>query len=1155
MKQMLLKILKIFFISALVILAILLLFGLVLSLHWPLWAGFFLLLGLAGLGIVIILLRKIWQKRRENLFVQQMVDQDESYHKGLSEKEKDHLYQMQTRWAEAIEALRKSHLRKYGNPLYVLPWYLVLGESGSGKTTAIKSARLSSSFTEISQVSGISGTKNCDWWFFEQAIIIDSAGRYAIPIDEGRDKEEWQKFITLLAKYRKREPLNGLIVSIVANKLLEANPEKLQEDGRNIRRRMYELIRVIGAKPPVYVLVTKCDLIQGMTQFCDNLPEKSLNQAMGFLNKNLSTDVSGFLDRSINTLVDKIRDFRLLLLHKSESDIIDPGLLLFPEELRNIKSGLEIFIKEAFQENPYQESQILRGLFFSSGRQEGSPYSHFLNALGLIDQKEVLAGTSKGLFLHDFFSRILPKDRNLFAPTQLAVEWKRLTKNLGLTAWVAIGIAICGLLSFSFVKNMQTLNEFTREFSKPPIFQGEIVNDVVTMDRYREAILKVGSSNRNWWVPRFGLYETKDIEMKLKEKYCGQFRKGFLNHLDEGMTERMAQFSNSTPGEYISHLVKRINILKVCREDQNLDTLLSKPQPDYQPLLLLNDNEIVSEINVRFGKLYIYYLIWLLDSTEMNKEINLLQPWLKQILIEGDSDIHWLVAWANHQKSLSQITLEDFWGGALPPELKSSVEPAFTNAGKVEIEKFLKEIELALPDPGPPIIAKQTMEFNDWYRKAYFNSWYDFGDNFKNGIERLKGREDWQQMAVKMPIDKSPYFRLFDTMTEEIDALSEGEQVPSWVNLLYEFQEIKAQAIRKAAIKNKGILAKGTQKGKKFINKLERKTGKLGSTPLKSQLKAQKAYMDYTTALSEIASIVNSKNMTFQTASKVYSEDPLTSKIPFYTAHRALIELKNSIGTGETDQKMFWELATGPLEYLWTLVRREASCYLQNKWDETVLAEIQGTSSSANVYQILDNDGDAWKFVEGPAAPFMAWNRRKEYYATTALNEKMSFKENFLSFLTKGASIQRAANKTYKVTIEGKPTSANRGARLQPEATTLELKCADDTQRLDNYNFFCSETFNWSLETCEDIILQITVGDTTLTKQYTGHLAFPKFLKDFKGGKRKFFRKEFPRQASSLRQLGIKYIEVQYQFKGHKQVLTLLNTPTKVPTDIIACWD
>ena len=102
-------------------------------------------------------------------------------------------------------------------------------------------------------------------------------------MDEGRDKDEWQKFLSLLIKFRKKEPINGLVVTVAADKLIDPRLEVLEDDARNIRRRIDELMRVLGAKFPIYLMVTKCDLIQGMTQFCDNLPEKDPGSGHGVL--------------------------------------------------------------------------------------------------------------------------------------------------------------------------------------------------------------------------------------------------------------------------------------------------------------------------------------------------------------------------------------------------------------------------------------------------------------------------------------------------------------------------------------------------------------------------------------------------------------------------------------------------------------------------------------------------------------------------------------------------------------------------------------------------------------------------------------------------------------------------------------------------------
>ncbi len=1178
MKQVFLKILKVSLIIGAVLLAILLVFGIVLSIGWPWWVGLFILLGLLGLLFGLMFFRKVWLRRREHRFVNQVVEQDESYLRTLGDKERERSRELQDRWKEAIEALKASHLKKYGNPLYVLPWYMVIGESGSGKTTAIKSARLSSPFAEISRTSGISGTRNCDWWFFDQAIIIDTAGRYAIPVDEGRDKDEWQRFLGLLSKYRRKEPLNGLAVTIAADKLLDSKPEALEEAGRSIRRRIDELMLVLGAKFPVYILVTKCDLVQGMTQFCDNLPDKALDQALGLLNHKLSTDITAFNNSVINTIGERLRDLRLLFVNKPRSrgvgQGIDPGLLLFPEEFERLKPGLNAFIKGAFQENPYQETPILRGLFFSSGRQEGTPHSHFLRALGLIEEREVLPGTSKGLFLHDLFARILPKDRGLFAPTQRALGWSRLTRNLGLTSWVTVAIAICGLLSFSFVKNLRALRDISHEFSKPPVLQGEMLTDIITMDRFRQIILKVEDQNRNWWIPRFGLNESRNVESKLKGKYCKQLKDGFLVSLDKQMADRMANFSDSTSPDAIfqhsDHLVKRINLLQALLEGEGLETLQAMSQPSYEPIVLGADQKLIPEIRQKFADLHLSFLIWRQDPSSLNQEINNLQTWLKHILTLKRTDLNWLAAWVNNNPSFLDLTLGDFWEGSLSVSDETTVPPAFTVKGKEQIDSFLQEIEAALPDP--LIIASQKLEFQRWYSEAYVKAWYNFGDAFSKGRDTLNRREEWQQAAVTMAADQGPYFSLLETMAVELEPFAVWEGRPPWMKLLYEFKAIRDEADREEALKEKGSIAKITTTGKKLLTKLERKKARLekGMT-MESQLIAAKVLREYRGALAEVTMVSKSRPLAYQMTAKAFSEDPVTSKSPFFVGQNAVSTLEASLASVKSDQKMFWNLVTGPLDYFWAFVSQETACHINELWEGQVLVEVQGVSDKKAVNQLLfGQDGYAMKFINGPAAPFVSRSLRKGFYAKEVLGRKIPFKASFFTFMTIGAippepvPEPEPVQTNYTVSIKGLPTDTNKDARIGPHETNLEIQCADKSLRLDNFQYPVSKTFDWSPQNCEDVIFKIRVGDITLTRKYKGDLAFPRFLKDFSKGYRLFFPSEFPEEEAALRRMGIKYIKVRYQLTGHQPVLSLLKSPKRrkavprlppVSEDIVSCWD
>jgi type VI secretion system protein ImpL len=1211
MKKMLLKILKWFLILATVFLALLLMFGLVVFLGWPWWVGLFIILGIAGIWIGILFIRKMIARRREQNFVQQVIDQDNYYTESLGSKDKERSRELQDRWKEAIHALRKSHLKKLGNPLYVLPWYMIIGESASGKTTAIKSARLSSPFAELSRTSGISGTRNVDWWFFEQAIILDTAGRYAIPVDEGRDKDEWQKFLSYLVKFRKKEPINGLVVTVAANKLLEPKMEELEDDGRNIRRRIDELMRVLGAKFPIYLMITKCDLIQGMTQFCNHLPETKLDQAMGFLNQDMSRDVFLFYERAMGAIGERLRDLRLLIFQKSGSGI-DPELLLFPEEFEKIKPGLESFMKGAFQENPYQETPVLRGIFYSSGRQEGSPYSHFLSSLGLIEQRDVLPGTNKGLFLKDFFTKILPKDRDLFTPTQRTLEWGRLTRNLGLTSFVAIVLALCGMLSFSFVKNLSTLKDAAKQFSPPPVLQGEVLSDVVTMDNFCQAILDVEERNRNWWIPRFWLTESIRVEKELKDKYCSQFKDGFLVSFDKQMSDRMTGFSPATSdemiGQHVAHLVRRINLLHARLEGKEFDNLKVKPQPSFDTIVVSADKEILPELKKRFEGLYLYNLVWREDTSRLNQEMNTLQSWLKHVINLRPDEMHWLVGWMNQELSVLDITLADFWGGSLSapladdevaignsgqkdPDLDSNriyapldeikVSGAYTIDGKETIASFITEMEEALPEP--IIIAGRKTEFERWYKNAYLKAWYDFGVNFNKGKDRLADRSEWQEVAVVMGTDQGPYFLLLDVMAEQLEPFrffpGQDTELPLWVDLVNEFKSVRSVAGKETnagmeTLKRSGIFRRTTAKVKSKIDRFKGETGlktkQQSEETLQSRMVAANAYENYDKALQDIRSVTTSRRVAFSVAQSVFGENSSSGKLSFLQARDAVTKLKTAMAEKPPEQEMFWNLVRGPWEFMWDYSVKESACHLGELWEEEVLVEVQGISDLNTMSQLLlGRDGFAVKFIEGPAAPFLSRSLKKGYYAKQVLGEKIPFTSSFLNFITKGSIAVKPttvetvapAQSSYTVTIRGLPTDVNPEARIRPHATTLEVKCVSGTFRMTNLNFPVRKTFEWSPNTCGDVFFSIEVGNLALTRKYTGDQAFPRFLRDFANGQRTFYPKNFPEHEDSLNRLGIDYIKVNYRFIGDKPILRLLRKKQRrlrvpsLPRNIVRCWD
>ncbi|MEE4364248.1 MAG: type VI secretion protein IcmF/TssM N-terminal domain-containing protein, partial [Desulfotignum sp.] len=783
MKKTIAFLFKLFLIIALLIFVGFVVFAGVLWAGWPWWVCFFIIAGLTGILLGVWFIKKLLVRKKEQQFVSQIIEQDNAALASRDQKSREVSKEMQDKWKQAIDALRKSHLKKQGNPLYVLPWYMMIGKSGTGKTTAIQSADLSSSFAEVGSVSGISGTRNCDWWFFEQAILIDTAGRYAVPVDDQKDSEEWQKFLSLLAKYRKKEPLNGLIVTVSADSLNDTDAENMERYGRDIRKRIDELMRVLGAKFPVYVMVTKCDLIQGMTQFCDGLDKDALDQTMGMINHDHEKDLVTVVSDCFKTMGERIRDHRLLMMQHLKKEKIEPALMLFPSELEKLKPGLQAFVKGIFQENPYQETPFFRGVFFSSGRQEGTPFSHFLKEMGLIGEQQVLPGTSRGLFLHDFFSRVLPSDRGLFTKTQRGDAWARLTRNIGFAAWTAVIVALCGILSYSFVKNLHSIQTASDQFAGPRVFQGDLISDMTTLDQFKATIQEIERSNKNWWIPRLGLNKSIAVEAELKQKFCILVEERILSPFDKQMAENMGYFNQDTQVavfvRHVNHLVYRINLMKARLLDQNIENMRL---PDFDAAAAGIRDDIAAEVRFKIGELYLQYLKWQENPQAINRKMNDLQKWLARIVSIDGHTLNWLVARVNTDPDMPAYTQADFWGKSIQNDPPVMVAAGFTRNGKENIDSFIVDMESALAEP--LILAGKKQDFYTWYETAYLEAWLGFIAGFDNGRENLKTRQEWQAVFERIHQKKGPYSVLLDLISRELQPFSRQSRLPEWVNLV-----------------------------------------------------------------------------------------------------------------------------------------------------------------------------------------------------------------------------------------------------------------------------------------------------------------------------------------------------------------------------------
>ena len=92
-------------------------------------------------------------------------------------------------------------------------------------------------------------------------VILDTAGRYAVPDNDKRDRQEWTFLMQMLSRHKQKEPLNGLVLVVTADRLINDSDEELRAEGQQIRAGINELMERLEIQMPVYLMVTKCDLV------------------------------------------------------------------------------------------------------------------------------------------------------------------------------------------------------------------------------------------------------------------------------------------------------------------------------------------------------------------------------------------------------------------------------------------------------------------------------------------------------------------------------------------------------------------------------------------------------------------------------------------------------------------------------------------------------------------------------------------------------------------------------------------------------------------------------------------------------------------------------------------------------------------------------
>jgi type VI secretion system protein ImpL len=178
---------------------------------------------------------------------------------------------------DAVHAAVQAAVPHDARGIYALPWYLVVGDPGSGRSTALRSMNLG--WQGDGPLRLPVAQPLCTWWMANEAVFCEPEGAV---FGRQRSPEALRALCDELKLKRPREQVDGILLVLSVADFADLEEGGLDAYAQGLRTYLTEIGRRFGADVPVYVIVTRYDTLWGFAEVFQWTADRRREDPWGF---------------------------------------------------------------------------------------------------------------------------------------------------------------------------------------------------------------------------------------------------------------------------------------------------------------------------------------------------------------------------------------------------------------------------------------------------------------------------------------------------------------------------------------------------------------------------------------------------------------------------------------------------------------------------------------------------------------------------------------------------------------------------------------------------------------------------------------------------------------------------------------------------------